>query len=170
MHRVLVSLALFVLVSSAAHAQYTTATIAQCPNDGVPGVCVVYSGANVKTTEPGANRYTPRSPQELADTTAARKAALNGFDTTQKTYIVGTVVVDPSTTTPSADDVAATAFEASVQAWRAAKGKNAISATFGIQADIDAAAATVVSNYAKGTLAQKARFDVTLATIQRVFP
>lgn len=170
MHRVLVSLALFLLVSSAAHAQYTTATIAQCPNDGVPGVCVVYSGAGVKTTEPAANRYTPRSTQELAETTAARKVALNGFDTTQKAFIIGTVVADPSTTTPTADDVAVTAFDASVQAWRAAKGKNAVSSIFGLQSDIDAAAAVVMSNYSKGTGAQRARFDIILAMIQRVFP
>lgn len=170
----LVLVALTVLLAMSGRpvsAQYTTATIAACPNDGIAGVCVVYSGPDVKTTEAGEHRYAPRSSAELATTTAARKVALNGFDATQKAFVIGTVVPDPSPSGgPSADDVAVENFGLVVQTWRAAKGKQAIAVAFGPQSDIDAAAAAIISEYNKATPTQKLRYDVILAAIQRVFP
>lgn len=161
---------IFVALAIPAHAQYTTATIAACPNDGRAGVCVVYSGPSVKTTDAADNRYTPLSSAELATLTAARKVALNGFDTTQKAFVVGTVVADPAPPTPTADDVAADNFGKLVNTWRASKGKQAIQSAFGSQAEIDAAASAIVSEYSKGTTSQKARYDSILASVQRVFP
>ena len=113
------------LAAGTAQAQYTTATIAACPNDGVAGVCVVYSGTNVKTTEPGANRYTPQSSAELSSHTTAKKAQLNGFDTTQKAFVPGTVVPDATVIPPTQtqDDLDVAAFAVLVRAWLVEKAK-----------------------------------------------
>lgn len=165
MKRTLLVLSL-ILCAAPVWAQYTTATIADCPNDGKGGVCVVFSGPNVKPTEAGDNRYFPKTQADLRTLTAARKVELNGVDTTKKAFAVGTEIPDPGAVVvvpppgPTDDDRAVSAFRALVDAWLIAVAEQR--AGLGDQAAVDAAKSALAGPYSKASPAVKARYQQLL--------
>lgn len=154
------------MFATPAHAAYTTATAGdrQQLADGRVSVVVVFTGDKGEGTK---IQLLAANDVDLKAQCRAAIVRLNGGADAFTKYPPGTVIdtTEVATTTPSADDLAVTAFQSLAQVWQAALAKQV--AGLAVQSDVDAALTSLQTAYGKATAGALLRFDQTLIAVVR---